>query len=120
MSMVQVRARLRTGGETLARFAGSKRFFYGVMAFFVAESLWIVFSARYPLAFDEEFHFGLIQLHASQWLPFFTSQPPHADAYGSVVRDPSYLYHFLMSVPYRLIRLVTINEVAQIIVLRVC
>ncbi|MGI0134888.1 MAG: hypothetical protein ACREBW_08030, partial [Candidatus Micrarchaeaceae archaeon] len=70
------------------------------------------------MAFDENFHFGLIQLHADQWLPFFTHQPANADAYGAIARDPSYLYHFLMSIPYRLIRLITPNTTAQIIALR--
>jgi len=90
----------------------------GVLALFLLEALWFVFSARYPMAFDENYHFGLIRLHAAQWLPFFTSQPPHAGAYGAVVRDPSYLYHWLMSLPYRLISAVTPSQTAQVICLR--
>lgn len=76
-------------------------------------------SAQYPMAFDEQYHFGLIQLHAHQWLPFFTSQPTDSGAYGAIARDPSYLYHWLMSLPYRLIALFTPNQTTQIICLRV-
>ncbi len=82
------------------------------------ETLWLVFSAQYPMAFDENYHFGLIRLHAEQWTPFFTVQPHNASVYGAVVRDPSYLYHWLMSFPYRLISLCTHNQTAQIIFLR--
>lgn len=70
------------------------------------------------MAFDEQYHFGLIQLHAQQWLPFFTSQPDNASVYGALARDPSYLYHWLLSFPYRLISVFTDNQVAQIVLLR--
>jgi hypothetical protein len=114
---------LRRYGRTLAawilRLLTSERCFYVIVICFIIQALWLAFTARYPMAFDENFHFGLIQLHANQWLPFFTHQPPGADAYGAVTRDPSYLYHFLMSLPYRLIRLVTNSASAQVITLRV-
>jgi hypothetical protein len=89
-----------------------------VMGLFLLETLWFVFSAQYPMAFDENYHLGLIKLHAQQWLPFFTAQPHNAAIYGAVVRDPSYLYHWLMSFPYRVISLFTSNLTAQVIFLR--
>ncbi|HSX30798.1 MAG TPA: hypothetical protein VLE99_02675, partial [Candidatus Saccharimonadales bacterium] len=89
-----------------------------IVSFFVLEALWFVFSARYPMAFDENYHFGLIKLHAEQWVPFFTSQPHDASVFGAVVRDPSYLYHWLMSFPYRFISLFTHSQTAHVIVLR--
>lgn len=116
--MQRVRAWLSRAGLWIARTVASKRFWYIVLIVFVLQALWFVASARYPMAFDENFHFGLIKLHATQWLPFFSSQPANADVYGDVLRDPSYMYHFLLSLPYRLLTLVTHNEVAQIIVLR--
>lgn len=102
----------------IIQFLASERCFYIVMGLFVLQAAWFALTARYPMAFDEDFHFGLIKLHASQWLPFFTQQPANANMYGAVVRDPSYLYHFLFSLPYRLIRLATNNQTAQIIALR--
>lgn len=89
-----------------------------VMGLFLLEALWFVVSAQYPMAFDENYHFGLIQLHAHRWLPFFTSQPPGTSVYGAIARDPSYLYHWLMSFPYRLLGIFTDNQTAQIIWLR--
>jgi len=104
--------------KRLLKFISSPRFFVGVLVFFVFESVWIGFSAAYPQAFDENFHFGLIQVYSHHWLPFLSGQPPNANAYGAVARDPSYLYHYLMSFPYRVIELFTHKEIRQIIVLR--
>lgn len=96
----------------------SRRFFIGLMVFFVVEALWIAFSAAYPMAFDEDFHFGLIKMYSHYWLPFLQGQPVGADAFGAVARDPSYLYHYLMSFPYRFLTLFVHSESAQILVLR--
>ncbi|HSD56492.1 MAG TPA: hypothetical protein VLA92_05085 [Candidatus Saccharimonadales bacterium] len=104
--------------DQMQSFFASTKFFYIIIGFFVLEALWFVFSAIYPMAFDEDFHFGLIQLYSHHLSPFLTEQPPNADQYGAVARDPSYLYHYLMSFPYRLIQVFTANETAQIIVLR--
>jgi hypothetical protein len=105
-------------GSLLIRTMASQNCWRAVFGLFLLEALWIACSAAYPMAFDEQFHFGLIQLHAKQWLPFFTSQPP-TGAYGAVVRDPSYLYHWLMSFPYRSITLFFHNQTTEIIFLRV-
>ena len=104
-------------GRIVSAFA-SKWAWRIVLGGFIAESLWLVFSAQYPMAFDENYHFGLIQLHAQQWLPFFTSQPDDVGQYGALVRDPSYLFHWIMSFPYRFIALFTDSQAAQVIFLR--
>ncbi len=95
----------------------NRAFWYFVFGLFVVQAVWFALSAAYPMAFDERYHFGLIQLHAQHWLPFFTSQPP-TGTYGAVVRDPSYLYHWLMSLPYRGISLFTHSQTTQVVVLR--
>jgi len=96
----------------------SRRFFWATVTFFVVEAAWIGLSAAYPQAFDESFHFGIIKVYSHYWLPFLNSQPPHADAYGAVFRDPSYLYHYVMSFPYRLIAHFVHSQTTQIIILR--
>jgi hypothetical protein len=80
--------------------------------------VWIAFSALYPQAFDENFHFGLIKVYSHYWLPFLSKQPPNANAYGAVARDPSYLYHYLMSFPYRVLALFIHGQTGQVIALR--
>ncbi len=92
--------------------------FAGVMALLVLQAAWIALSSSYPMAFDEEFHMGLIRLYSQHLNPFLQGQPPGADAFGAVARDPSYLYHYLMSFPYRLIRLFTHDQAVQVLILR--
>lgn len=96
----------------------SRYFFYGVLVLFVIEAAYIALTGRYPMAFDEDFHYGLIQLYAAHLSPFFAHQPPNANQYGAVVRDPSYLYHYLMSFPYRIINYFDKGEIGDIIALR--
>ncbi len=112
---------MRTGipgvSRHVARFLASRTFWRVTFVLFVLQAVWLACSAAYPMAFDEQYHFGLIQLHAHQWLPFLTSQPP-TGTYGPALRDPSYLYHWLMSLPYRGISLFTHDQTIQIIVLR--
>jgi hypothetical protein len=105
--------------QNIMRWLGSKQFFYIVLAFFALEALWVAFSAVYPMAFDEEFHLGIIKIYSEHWLPFLTEQPANADMYGALATDPSYLYHYLMSFPYRLIALITDSQAAQVIFLRI-
>ena len=97
---------------------GSQTFLYLVVGLLVVQALWIAFSAGYPMPFDEDFHLGVIRIYAHHLLPFWSGQPVGADPYGAIARDPSYLYHFLMSFPYFLISHVTHSQAAQVIFLR--
>ena len=102
----------------LTAFLGSQRLWYLILGVFVFQSAWIALTVRYPMAFDEQFHFGIIKQYAHHLSPVWSSQPSGADQLGALTRDPSYLYQYLMSFPYRLISLVTGSETWQIIFLR--
>ena len=41
---------------------GSSKFLWAVIALLVLQAVWIALSGRYPMAFDEDFHFGLVQI----------------------------------------------------------
>lgn len=105
-------------GRRLTDLLASQWFFYSIIAFFILQAVWIALSAAYPMAFDEDFHLGIIRLFADGLSPFAAPQPESADSFGAIIRDPSYLYHFLMSVPYRFIDLFTNNQTAIVIFLR--
>jgi len=96
----------------------SKKFFYGIVALLVIQAIWMALTAQYPMAFDENFHFGIIQIYSHQWSPFITQTPPDSGAYGELTRTPSYFYHYLMSFPYRITALFTDQQIVQVIVLR--
>ncbi|HSW66512.1 MAG TPA: hypothetical protein VLI54_05230 [Bacillota bacterium] len=97
----------------------SSRLTYVILGFFVFEALWVACSAAYPMAFDEDFHLGIIKLYSHHWLPFLSDNAGSTGEFGAVGRDPSYLYHWLMSYPYRLITAITGSLTVQVIVLRV-
>ena len=84
-------------------FFASQKFYITTLVLFVIQATWIAVTAAYPMAFDEGFHYGIIRIYASQWSPILTHQPPDPGQYGELVHDPSYLYHYLMSFPYRLV-----------------
>lgn len=90
----------------------------GFFAVFITLAARIAFTRVYPLPYDEGFHFGLIQLYTHHLNPFLAGQPAGADAFGAVARDPSYLYHYLMSFPLRLISLFTHVTIQQVVALR--
>lgn len=96
----------------------SPQFFAAVLILFFVEAAWIAVSAAYPMVFDENTHFGIIQLFSHQWSPLITQQPPDTEWAGALTRDPSYLYHYLLSFPYRLIAHITNDHMIQVIDLR--
>lgn len=104
--------------RTVTRFFASAVFFRIVLGVFLFEALWVTFSARYPMVFDEDFHFGIIKIYAHHWLPFLPDNVAPSGVYGAVSRDPSYLFHYLMSFPYRIISAVTGSLFWQIVFLR--
>lgn len=105
--------------QKIVNMVGSKKFFYSIVVILILQALWIALSGRYPMAFDEDFHLGIIRLYAQHISPFWSTQPPHSDIYGAVYRDPSYLYHYFMSFPYRLLSLFIHGQTSQVIALRV-
>jgi hypothetical protein len=97
---------------------GSRTFLGVVLALFFLQAGWIAIRSSYPLAFDEGYHVGIIQLYAHQWSPFFSHLSDQAAQFGPLATDPSYLYHYLMSFPYRVIGLFTHSTFAVVLSLR--
>jgi hypothetical protein len=101
-----------------ARLLGSETCFRLIIGLLVVEAAWIALSGRYPMAFDEDFHLGIIRLYAHHLSPFWGNQTPGGGTFGAVARDPSYLYQWLMSFPYRLITVFTHDQTTQVLWLR--
>lgn len=96
----------------------SNKFFYASLGIFTLGVLWIALASIYPMAFDEEFHYGLIKVFATSWLPYGIQHTSDMAQFGSATADPSYLFHYLMSFPYRLIDLFNLPDDGKIIFLR--
>lgn len=99
-------------------FLRSNAFFYLIVALFVLNALWFAFTSRYPMAFDENYHYGIIQQYAQQWSPFISEHAAGTESLGDIVRYPSYLAHYLQSFPYRFIGLFTDSDAVRILMLR--
>lgn len=108
----------RTIVQSIFRAVATNWFFRIVLGIFVVQALFVALTGAYSMAFDEYYHLGIIKIYAQQWSPLLGSQPEGEALYGALARDPSYLYHFLMSFPYRLFAQVTDNQVAHTIFLR--
>lgn len=104
--------------KKIVHFLASSIFFWLIWIVAIVQASWIALISRYPMAFDEAYHFNLIKLHAKQWGPLFLHQPPGPAPYGALVRDPSYVYHYLLSFPYRFLEFIGVNERSTIIYLR--
>lgn len=72
----------------------------------------------YPMAFDEEFHYGLIQIYATSIVPFGIEHTGDMAQYGAATADASYLFHYLMSFPYRVLDAIGLPDMTIVIVLR--
>lgn len=100
------------------RVAGTNKFFVFVIALFLVQAGWVAFSSLYPMAFDEDTHLGIIRFFASNPNPFFTTQPPELNQYGPVVGEISYLYRYVMTLPWHVITWLTDNFMAQVVAMR--
>lgn len=103
-------------------FLDSNKFLYVIIALFILQALWIAFSFRYPMIYDEARHVPIVAFFANHISPFVDTQPRSYDSLGSLDITTGFtasLYHYLMSFPYRVVSVITNNEVAKIISLRV-
>lgn len=100
----------------LAKILGSNWFFAFIIAFFLFQTIWIALSAIYPMLFDEEYHLGIIDIYSRQISPFIYTQPADAAFHGDITRYGSYLFHYLMSLPYGIIQNFT-NDIQTTVIL---
>ena len=104
--------------EKISELIKSNLFFKLSLIIYFINSAWIAVSALYPMAFDEQYHLGIIRLYSDKLTPFWSANPNGEAVYGAVARDPSYIYHYLLSFPYRIIELLFRSEMLQVLVLR--
>ncbi len=102
----------------LMNMFASNVFFYANIFIFALGASWIAVASIFPMAFDEEFHYGLIQIYASSWFPYGIEHTRDMAQFGAATGDPSYLFHYLMSFPYRLLNATGASETIIILCLR--
>lgn len=78
-----------------------------------------VFALRNPLDItpDETYHYAIIQAYSEQYSPFITKQFNTAQT-NDIIRLPSYMYHYLLSFPYRMLQALDLPDQTILISLR--
>ncbi len=104
--------------KNIYKWLESTTFFIASVGILIIQSIWLAISAIYPLPFDEYYHSGIIKIYSQQWSPFISMQPAEASVYGDITRMPSYLYHYLMSFPYRLFDVFIDSETVLVVLMR--
>lgn len=90
-----------------------------VIVLFVVQAFWVAFSFRYPMIFDERYHYGMIEMFSHTYNPIVHDMGSQYDTYGNMQYSNVSIYHYLLSYCLRAIQLVTTNEKAVVLVLRV-
>ncbi|HEY2643815.1 MAG TPA: hypothetical protein VGI56_08690 [Galbitalea sp.] len=103
--------------QRIVRALGTNWAFAIILAFAVAQSLAIAFTAGYGLVYDESYHWGLIKLFASQGTPF-VSDPQNHPGFGDLTHFGSFLYQYLMAGPYALAEALGLDETNRLMVVR--
>lgn len=96
-----IKNRLLTGCRSILRFVSSPAFFYIGIALFLAQAILLACTEVKTMLFDEAFHLRIIDFYTNQITPFVASQGSDTANVGDLTRNTSYLYHYLMSFPAR-------------------
>ena len=105
--------------KNIVRFLGSNLFFKIILGVAVVQGLWYAFSFQ-PTLFDEPKHLERIFFYTHHALPFLGGNQDYSwDHLGAIIRDGSYLFYYLMSLPLRLFELFTQDTKTLVILLRI-
>lgn len=103
----------------IAGLLSSKYFLIFTIMLFALQSFWVALSFRFPMVFDELFHFKVIEIFTNHTTPLVLNQPLEYDAYSSFLFGSVSLYHYIMGFVLRFITIFTSSLFTQVIYLRV-
>ena len=104
--------------KTILTLLSSKWTPWCIVSLFILNTLWVALFYRYPLVFDENFHFQTIQAFTHTLWPAILDQPEKYDHLGSLAFGSASLYHYILSFPLRFVELFTTDLRTQIVSLR--
>jgi hypothetical protein len=100
-------------------FMGSRWVFAGILGVFAAQAIHIAVTSGFPLPFDEKYHVEIIRFYAETSTPFVATQPAEMALVGDATRLTSYLFHYVLSFPLKLVAAITGDLQMQIVALRI-
>lgn len=102
-AQTSLKTRANNVASKILSFLGSKTFVYIIIGWFVFQAGFIAVTTSHAIPPDETAHFSQIRVYANDgWDPFI-DQEPETYYLGALERTPNYLYHYVMSFPYRAI-----------------
>jgi len=87
--------------ETILRGIGSKKFLYATLIWFVFSAGFIAMTTSRAVAPDETAHLSRVKIYAEGGVTPFIHQTEATYYLGAVEQQPNYLFHYVMSMPYR-------------------
>lgn len=84
---------------------------------FALQATWVAVSARFDI-YDEQYHLAAIKAFSTRWTPFFIRQSAADGPLGDIERYGSYLYHYLLSFPYRAAEALQLGDGVTLLALR--
>lgn len=106
---------LKSGAGELFK---SDKLFVAILILFAAQAIHVAVTSAYPLAFDEKYHFALVQHYSQHISPIIAHQPPELAVMGDATRLGSYLSHYLLSFILRIAQIFTTDTSTHVVVLR--
>lgn len=103
--------------ERIVRALTSEWAFRILVLVAVVQALAIAYTAAFPLVYDETYHFGLVQLFATEGTPFVRDPSKHP-GFGDLTHFGSFLYHYLMAGPDALLKAFGASNLTQLLVIR--
>jgi hypothetical protein len=110
-------SRLTFASARLIDKIGSRPVTIAIIGVFALQAAWVAVSARLVM-YDEQYHLAAIKAFSSRWTPFIRQSTADGPV-GDIERYGSYLYHYLLSFPYRAARAMELSDGATLVVLRI-
>jgi hypothetical protein len=95
---------------------GSVRVTIALVVAFALQATWVAVTARFDI-YDEPYHLAAIKAFSTRWTPF-VHQSAGDGPLGDIERYGSYLYHYLLSFPYRAAEGLGLSNGVTIVTLR--
>lgn len=103
--------------KRLTGFVRANRIFSISLAVFVLVSVQFALHTSTNITPDEPYHYAAIKTYSAQYSPFITHQASLVET-NDMVRYPCYLYHYLLSFPYRMAHGLGASDNATLVILR--
>lgn len=110
--------RFRHLSVAISSFFAGNLFFYLAVGLFTLSSIWVATASLYPMAFDEDFHMGMIEVFSRGLIPYGIEHTREMAFLGAATADASYLFHYLLSFPYRILASLGIPFDIIVVILR--